>query len=104
MAKIHGLVYIIIGIFVSIASWRINNEDLQLFFYVGILFIGIGAAKLLLSLVKSKKEGEKTTHHKKISLQQHLQHQQKHHYKRCPRCGSIMRLADRFCSRCGASF
>ena len=98
MARIHGFVYIIIGIFVSVASWNINNEELQLFFYAGILFIGIGAAKLLLGLLKNKKEDEKIVHHRKIQHQsQHLQQ----HYKRCKRCGSVMRANDRFCSRCG---
>ena len=98
MAKIHGLVYIIIGIFVSVASWKINNEDLYLFFYVGILFIGAGVAKLLLGFLKNKKETEKTVHQRKTHHQsQHLQQ----HYKRCKRCGSIIRANDRFCSRCG---
>ena len=64
MAKIHGLAYIIIGILVSAASWKINKEDLYLFFYVGILFIGVGAAKLLLGLLKNKKEEKKMVHHK----------------------------------------
>lgn len=96
MAKIHGLVYVIIGILVSIASWKINKEALYLFFYVGILFIGVGAAKLLLSLISNKKE-EEIMHHRKIQPQaQHFQH-----YRRCKKCGSVMKANDRFCSKCG---
>src|SRR3989338_3335050 len=98
MAKIHGLVYLIIGIFVSVASWKINNEDLYIFFYAGILFVGVGVAKLLLSLMRNKKEDEKIIHHKEIS---HRQTQHLQHYKRCKGCGSVMRINDRFCSRCG---
>ena len=98
MAKIHGFVYIIIGIFVSVASWKINNEDLYLFFYAGILFMGVGVAKLLLSLIRNKKEGEKITHHKEIS---HHQTQHLQHYRRCRKCGSVMKANDRFCGRCG---
>lgn len=97
MAKIHGLVYIIIGILVSIASWKINKESLYLFFYLGILFIGVGAAKLLLGLLKNKKEEEKVVHHKVPHHQsRHLQH-----YRHCRRCGNVMRINDRFCGKCG---
>ena len=96
MAKIHGFAYLIIGIFVSVASWKINKEALYLFFYAGILFMGVGVAKLLLSLIKNKKE-EETTHHRKIQSQaQHLQH-----YRRCKKCGNVMRANDKFCGRCG---
>ncbi|MBI2655028.1 hypothetical protein HYX06_01235 [Candidatus Woesearchaeota archaeon] len=96
MAKIHGLVYLIIGIFVSVASWKINNEDLYLFFYAGILFMGVGVAKLLLSLIRNKEE--ETTHHKEIS---HHQTQNLQHYRRCRKCGNAMRINDKFCGRCG---
>ena len=54
MAKVHGIVYITLGLFISIASWRIDKEKLIIFFYVGLFFVLIGAFKLVLNFIKNK--------------------------------------------------
>mgnify|MGYP001560674080 CR=1 FL=1 len=87
MAKIHWLIYIIVGLFVSISSWRIDYEDLYIFFYAGLVFILIGIAKLIFGL-NIKKEKSITKHHAQGA-------------KYCHNCGYAARLHDKFCSKCG---
>ena len=58
MAKIHGLVYIIVGLFVGIASYKINYQNLYIFFYLGMFFIALGVAKILIRFISGSKEDE----------------------------------------------
>lgn len=85
MVKIHGLVYIIIGIIISIPSVIMKEGRLKFFLYIGILFIIIGAVKLFLNYTKKEKKPKniQTTH------------------KFCPRCGKVTKQSDQFCSNCG---
>jgi len=102
LAKIHGLVYIIIGLFVGIASWRINYEKLYVFYYAGLFLIAFGVAKLLINFIqgksKEKTEVKKPVHQHYGQLRQNPNRQ----YKYCSRCGNVMRAYDNFCSKCGA--
>lgn len=91
MAKIHGLVYVVVGLFVSVFSWKLNYEKLVFFFYIGLVFIVIGITKMLLNLTKSK--------HKTDEGHRRAQHQ--HSLKYCPKCGNGLKAGDIFCSRCG---
>ena len=96
MSKIHGLIYIIVGLFVSSISWKLNYAKLFLFFYLGLIFIIVGIVKLILGPKANKEEM------KPKSTQRNLhQSMQRQHYKRCQRCGNIARIHDNFCSRCG---
>ena len=95
MPKIHGLVYVAVGLFVSIFSWKFNYQKLIFFFYVGLIFILVGIIKLLFELVKFKKEKIKPSH-------QAIQKHQSHHIKYCSQCGNPARIHDKFCSKCGA--
>lgn len=90
MAKVHWSIFILVGLFVSIISWRINYEDLYLFFYAGLAFVLIGIVKLILGLnaKKGKKEKNMIKHHAQGA-------------KYCHNCGYESRLNDRFCSKCG---
>ena len=81
----HGIVYLIIGIFVAIASYKINYDKLYVFFYIGLLFIIYGVAKIIIGF--SNKDEKK-----QVPKQQ---------YKRCPNCGNVARGYDNFCPRCG---
>ena len=91
MVKIHGIAYILIGIFISIVSYSINIKNLYIFFYGGMFFIAYGVAKIVIKFITGQKE------------QQKPQSMQKTHqsYKKCHRCGNIAKLTDRFCSKCG---
>ena len=104
MAKIHGLVYIVTGFLVSSISWKINYAKMFLFFYIGIVFILIGIVRLVLTLKEDKEETKTQLVQKNLrqNFQIHQQNIQKQHYKRCQRCGTIARIHDNFCSRCGA--
>ncbi|MBS3114726.1 zinc ribbon domain-containing protein [Candidatus Woesearchaeota archaeon] len=98
MAKIHGLVYIAVGLFVSIFSWKVNYEKFVFFFYAGLVFVFVGVMKLIFGLIKRKMSKTGEVQHITSVQSQH----QAHHYKRCHKCGNIMKMHDRFCSRCGA--
>ncbi len=95
MAKIHWTIYIVIGLFVSILSWRLNYEKLIFFFYAGWVFVFVGVIKLIFGLIKRKMIKTKTTQHHKI-------HQQTRNIKYCHNCGTPLRLHHKFCTRCGA--
>lgn len=90
MPKIHGLIYIAVGLFVSILSWRLDYNKLTFFFYAGLVFVLVGVIKLLLDLAKRKAGAKEKAHHRL------------HQIKYCPKCGNATKLHDRFCSRCGA--
>ncbi len=103
LAKIHGLAYIIVGLFVGIASWRINYEKLYIFYYASLFLIAFGVAKLLINFIQGKSK-EKTENKKEAVKQQYarLRQNQQGQYKYCPRCRNVMGVYDNFCSKCGA--
>ncbi len=106
MTKIHGIVYIIIGIFVLIIST--TNEKFIVFYYVAWAFIIFGAIKLIINFIKKKMKIDdvvKPKPYQRILGQQQHKAQHVHraqHFKRCNGCGNVIRLHDTFCSRCGA--
>lgn len=97
MAKIHWLVYFIVGLLVSVLSWRLNKEKLIFFFYIGLIFIVVSIAKLIFGIIK-KSSNKKENKHQKIQTQK----QRIQHFKRCSRCGNVIRINEGFCSVCGA--
>ena len=94
MAKIPAWVFIAIGLFVAISS-LFRYDKLKVFFYAGLAFIAYGLIKVFSKWASGKTElpnvGTKHSAHNP-----HLQ------IKYCSRCGSSMRMHDRFCIRCGA--
>lgn len=88
MGEIHGIVYIIIGVFFAITSKLIdtNKQENKLAFFVvvgGILFL-IGVGKIIAKWIKESKPkpGQAVK-------------------KYCRRCGTIMHSFQEFCHRCG---
>ena len=101
MAKIHGIVYLITGIFVAVASYEISYGKLYVFFYIGLLFIIYGIAKTIIEFInKDKKKEVNSPNIHKNQLNQ-FKHPLKQQYKRCPNCGNVARGYDNFCPRCG---
>ena len=102
MAKIHGVVYLLMGLFVAIASLMIDYNGMILFFYVGLAFALFGAVKIVSGFAK-KNDTDSRQHNFNAPKTQHTgqHHPAAHHYKRCHKCQNVMRLHDRFCSRCG---
>lgn len=101
MAKIHGLIYIIVGLFISILSWKLTYQKFILFFYIGLIFVLVGAIKIILNFLKNKSQNKLQSAHQKMPYQLQQKHLQAQKFRRCHKCGNIMKLNDRFCSRCG---
>jgi len=100
MAKIHGLIYVLTGLFVSIMSLKLNYPKLIFFFYIGLIFIFVGCIKLILSFLRKKKNETKNAqldlHRQDNDIPQHQKH-----FKYCPKCRNAVKINDIFCSRCG---
>ena len=92
MAKIHGLVYIATGLLVSVLSYKLDYQKFIYFFYIGLIFVFIGAVKIIFGLIKRKTSRTG----KQIKL-----HHQAQNIKYCTKCGNALRLHDMFCGRCG---
>lgn len=88
MGEIHGIVYIIIGVFFSITSkiLDVNREENKLTFFVilGIIMILVGIGKLLVKGVKEK------AHEVKTNPKKH-----------CHKCGTMLHSFQEFCHKCG---
>jgi UDP-N-acetylmuramyl pentapeptide phosphotransferase/UDP-N-acetylglucosamine-1-phosphate transferase len=113
--KIHGSIYLIIGVFIAGFSYYVTsiNEklDLQkfmLFVWVGVVFTIIGLFKIIsngLSKPKKPKIAKENFHHHQI--QNNMQQQSKvaapsnPMVKFCSNCGSAVRHFDNFCYKCG---
>ena len=100
MAKIHWLVYVIVGLFISIASYKLNYDKFIFFFYSGLIFVFIGVVKLIFSVIKGRMNKQEETQ-KAIQPKIHPQHRSQQ-YKRCRKCGNVVRFHDSFCAKCGA--
>ena len=85
--KLPALVWILIGLFISIVSGLI---ELKLFIWVGLAFIAIEIGKLVLTF--ALKEPEKKVKKSKTA-------QPKQYY--CPRCKSKIDIHGYFCKMCG---
>ncbi|MBI4451267.1 zinc ribbon domain-containing protein [Candidatus Woesearchaeota archaeon] len=94
MAKIPGIVWLLVGAAVAWYSSRPQYADkFVTFFYVGLAFVAIGLFKIFTSSIRPSKARE---HHQ---VERAL-----HQYKDvrfCPRCGHPNKVHDYFCSRCG---
>lgn len=98
MVRIHGLVYLIVGIGVVIPSRFVDG--LQPFFYVGIVFIAIGVAKLVWRYITREKTPKMQSYKPMQQRRTQAPYQQQPVY-RCPRCGSQSGALFNFCSQCG---
>ncbi len=127
MAKIHGAVYALLGIFVMAVSWKINPGKFILFIYVGFVLFAVGIGKLVMSAVSKKKFTTDAKGYVELSTprvySRHHQsgsaghtpshgtyhpHSAAHHaspqqgYHHCFRCGAVVSGHDRYCRQCGA--
>ena len=100
MVKIHGIVYIIVGLFISGVAWKVNKDKLLFFYYVGFVFVLAGVIKIVYRLSTDGKATKALNANSK-SIKNSIKPARQQHWKRCIKCGNVMRLHDRFCSRCG---
>ena len=95
MTGIHGAVYLIGGIVLSIVSFMLNGNNWKgnfiLFFFLGVIGVVVGLIKLI------PKHKEKHNVH---------QHHQVHHNQTgftgyCNSCGTALGHLQQFCHKCG---
>jgi len=117
MAKIPGVVFVLIGVLFSFFSHYINKlqktNSLTLFVYVGYGFIAYGVAKVVIGyILKKDKKGESEDAFKdqlpeEESTSQIVAAKKAHksdlfgYIGYCPRCNTPMRKINRYCHRCG---
>ncbi len=112
--RIHGVFYILAGVAISLYTRFIEaradtGSKLTLFFYVGLVFIGVGIFKLVARYVFKRGGGSDEESHPHDS--EHEEHkkrsrgyQQSPKSKICPRCRSKMHPRVKYCSNCGFKF
>lgn len=94
--KIPALLWLMLGIFLTLASWQLG-EDFVLFFYAGLILTALGVFKAILGYVFSSKETSKEKERiKKIQIPE-----EHPHYTKCRHCGNVIRRIDYYCSMCG---
>ncbi|MBI2108403.1 hypothetical protein HYU10_05425 [Candidatus Woesearchaeota archaeon] len=109
MAEIHWLVYIIIGFFLVLGSWAIDQERLLFFYYVGFIFLLVGIVKFIYTKSKSSEEGQKSRHSKPANMGQrsynqpvHAAHSKSPNVKYCQACRTASYYFANYCHKCGA--
>ena len=101
MAKIPGIIYLIIGIFVAVASYEISYNKLYFFFYIGLIFIVYGVARIVIEFINKGEEKKVNSPNMRRNQLNQVKQTLKQQYKRCPNCGNVARGYDNFCARCG---
>ena len=96
MAKIHWIVYIVVGLFVSIMSWRLGYEKLFIFFYAGIIFVLAGIIKAVID-AKRKKKNEALSKIFKADAKEKPSQPLRY----CLKCGDMVRAIEGKCPKCG---
>lgn len=95
MAQIPAWLWLGAGITVVAGSIYVG-EQVELFFYIGLLFVLLGTAKIVFRFVMRKSE----TKTEKKQMQRVLPRATHPHYATCS-CGQYIRRTDNFCWCCG---
>ncbi|MEK6874537.1 MAG: hypothetical protein AABX52_02200 [Nanoarchaeota archaeon] len=86
MKSIPGILYITVGVFVTVVAHYIKH--LTFFFWIGILFVSVGIAKVMIKyILQSKPSGEKKLSSPGISF--------------CSQCQIPVYITSHFCHHCG---
>jgi len=86
--------WLLVGVIIAVFSLYL---EIGLFLWLGMLFIAIGVAKIVIRYMTGTKE---TSQEKKAVQQYAPKMHPAHQYYRCS-CGNPVRAADFFCSNCG---
>lgn len=90
--KIPGIVYLIVGLGITIVSSFI--EKFTIFLIVGILFMAVGVVKIIMNVGGGgKKEKDKNNNNKK----------EIYRFAKCPGCGSFNHVDVNNCRSCGGN-
>ncbi|MBI4146667.1 hypothetical protein HY489_05015 [Candidatus Woesearchaeota archaeon] len=98
MTGIHWLIWLVVGLFVTITSTKLGGK-LTMFLWVGILFIVIGIGKLAYKMLTAPKESHKGHAPQVHKTTHHEVHNGPKRY--CPKCGSQAIVHDNYCKHCG---
>ena len=110
MAKISGVIFLIVGLIVFLVS---KYAKMTFFVYVGLLFIAFGSAGLVIKYIlkKDRKSDkldrrlpENMNNFTGLSQQQQNKTQNNDMYGYigyCPTCQTPMRKINNYCHRCG---
>jgi len=125
MVKVHGGVFLALGVLFSGLSFFVNSaqntNSLTIFIYIGYLFMAYGIAKLLVQYVLKPKQNNSARIKRPQAYQaaqqqlggqpvQHNHTQQRAVHNtplppgyigRCSKCGTPMRQMNIYCHRCG---
>ncbi|MEM4263763.1 MAG: hypothetical protein QW666_02615 [Candidatus Woesearchaeota archaeon] len=99
MAQIPSWLWLFAGIIVTAGSYYVKG-NIALFFYLGLLFILIGVAKIIFWFIMRKPKTGKIQMPMPQSRAQPVQQAAYGNYKKCM-CGRFVRLTDNFCWACG---
>lgn len=105
--QIHGIVYLLVGFFIGGTSWFINSraqdDPLLFFFYVGVIFLVIGIAKLVAGYIlkPSKEKPSRPNPAEQGFLKTQHKNVQPHQVVHCPRCNSRLHHRFVYCPKCG---
>ena len=102
--RIHGIVYVLLGAFISGTSFFLFKGNQQLMFYIvaGAL-VSFGVVKLIIDRVREPKYEQMPRQKQEISKrQQETPYQPNQQYRYCHNCGTIINYSQNFCHKCGA--
>lgn len=114
--SIPGIVFVIIGAVMAIVSNFKKDAGLELFAYLGYLFLAWGVIKMVLGAISSKGKKKHKTHHEapvrhetleKVVRKENNSIPANTHLdivgtgETCRKCGYPLRSPDKFCGRCG---
>lgn len=99
MAGIHGLVFLIFGIAISVFAYFVNSKTdtagLNFFMWIGVVMAAYGLVKLFITRAGVSKKEEKTPDEKLKNMMQ------KQSIKYCAKCGTKLPTRANFCYMCG---
>ncbi|MBN2112142.1 zinc ribbon domain-containing protein [Candidatus Woesearchaeota archaeon] len=90
MAKIPWYLWIIVGGVMFAVSYRIG-ESMNIFLYIGLLFLVVGIFKMLVSFILGNKGKKAVKQAAEMRTQQFT----------CPRCRAVISPDFYFCPNCG---
>jgi len=98
MGRLNWSIYIIIGVVVLSASYKIDPQKFLMFIWLGYAFLIVGVAKLGVWFVTKKKETKAEKQEARVEMDAETR---KDVSVYCPRCRSVLYGYKNFCSRCG---
>ena len=97
MSGIHGIIYIIVGLTISIYSWFLDRKKFFVFIILGGMFVLVGLGKWIFNKNRNPRQKKHTANQYKHPIQSFEQNIAAY----CHSCGNAIRHFDNFCSRCG---